>query len=88
MSEEQRRHFRITTNFMVKITDATGNTFTSEVRDYSESGLFVLTEVPPMPPLGEIVKVQVQGLMDDAPIRDMKVIRLTGDGVGLKFCED
>ena len=88
MSEEQHRHFRITTHFTVEITDSDGNSFTTEVRDYSESGLFVLSKVPPMPPLGETVKVQVQGLMDDAPIRDMKVVRLADEGVGLMFCEE
>lgn len=41
-----------------------------------------------MPPLGEIVKVQVQGMIDDAPIQAMKVVRLADEGVGLQFCEE
>ncbi len=38
-----------------------------------------------MPPLGSIVQGQVQGLMAEAPVVDMEIVRVEPGGLGLKF---
>ena len=54
-------------------------------RDISDSGIFLLTENIDMPPVGSIVKAQVQGMGEVAPILTMEIVRLEPSGIGLKF---
>lgn len=57
------------------------------MEDMSNGGIFLLTEGVEPPPLGSMVKVQVQGMMADAPMLDAKVVRVTSEGIGLQFIE-
>lgn len=59
-----------------------------KTRDVSDSGVFVLTEPAAMPGIGQIVTGQVQGMMADAPILEMEVVRVEKVGVGLRFCSN
>lgn len=54
-------------------------------RDISDGGLFILIDAEQMPPIGQEVNVQVQGLPNgmEAPWIKMKVVRTDSDGVGL-----
>jgi PilZ domain len=57
--------------------------------DISDSGAFILSEGKPMPSLGEIVQVQVQGIGDgEAPIVKMRITRCDKHGIGLEYVED
>lgn len=54
-------------------------------RDISDGGLFILIDAEQMPPIGQEVRVQVQGLPNgmEAPWVKMRVVRTDSDGIGL-----
>jgi hypothetical protein len=54
-------------------------------QDLSDGGLFVLSEGKTLPKVGEIVQVQVQGALIDAPVLEAEVMRVTNEGIGLMF---
>ncbi|WP_206045384.1 PilZ domain-containing protein [Oceanicoccus sagamiensis] len=57
--------------------------------DISDGGAYILSEGHQLPPIGEMVSVQVQGMGGgDAPVVKMKVVRLDNDGVGLAFVNE
>lgn len=56
-----------------------------ETKDISDGGIFVVVNPDEMPPLGSIVKGQVQGMAEDPPIVDMEIVRTTNNGIGLKY---
>lgn len=56
-----------------------------KTRDISDGGVFVVLDDQRTPPVGTIVRGQVQGMMDDAPILDMEVVRMEPEGIGLRF---
>ena len=56
-----------------------------KTRDVSDGGVFVVLDPNQSPPIGTIVTGQVQGLIDDAPILKMEVVRVEPSGVGLRF---
>lgn len=57
------------------------------MRDMSNSGVFLLTGNELPLPEGSIVKIQVQGMLADAPVLDAEIIGKEEDGVALKFCD-
>ncbi len=85
---EQRRHRRIYMNCKIQISHPEFGSRLVEMRDFSDSGVFVSMDADQLPDIGTIVKGQVQGMEGDAPILDMEVVRSEHGGVGLRFCED
>lgn len=56
-----------------------------KTRDISDGGVFVVLEPEQIPPIGTHLSGQVQGLMDEAPVLEMEVVRVEPSGVGLRF---
>lgn len=56
-----------------------------QTRDISDGGVFVVMDGEQMPPEGAIVSGQVQGMMHEAPVVTMEVVRVEPEGLGLKF---
>ena len=84
MSHDKRKHIRTSLQCKIKITHATSERIV-KTRDVSDGGVFVVLDADQIPPIGTIVTGQVQGLMDDAPILEMEVVRVEPSGVGLRF---
>jgi hypothetical protein len=57
-------------------------------RDISDGGVFLVLEPEQIPPIGTRLTGQVQGLMDDAPVLEMEVVRVEPAGVGLRFVQE
>ena len=56
--------------------------------DISDGGAYVYTGEHPIPAVGEIVSVQVQGMgQGEAPEVKMKVVRSDKHGIGLAFVD-
>ncbi len=85
MSRDKRRHIRTPLQCKIKITHSDVGEKIVKTRDISDGGVFVVLDPRDIPPIGTIVTGQVQGLMDDAPILDMEVVRVEPEGVGLQF---
>lgn len=85
---DSRRHPRIPMKAQVKISHESFGELVAATKDISDGGIFLLTENSEMPPIGTIIEGQVQGLTGDAPVLKMEIMRLTPDGIGLKFILD
>ncbi len=85
---DKRRHPRIPMKCRVKIQHPGLGEVVFDSSDISDSGIFLLTGKVEGLEVGNIVKGQVQGMVADAPVLDMKVVRITSEGVGLRFCDE
>ena len=88
MAHEKRKHTRTPFACRIKIISADKSELLVKTRDISDGGVFVVLEPEQIPPIGTIVKGQVQGLLDDAPILEMEVVRMEPSGVGLRFLQE
>jgi len=84
-SKDKRRHIRTPLACRIKIIHQEKGELIVKTRDISDGGVFVVLEPDQVPPIGSIVTGQVQGLMDDAPVLEMEVVRVEPSGVGLRF---
>ena len=57
-------------------------------RDISGCGLFLIIDGSSLLSIGEIVDVQVLGVVDDPPVRRMKIVRMDSNGIGLVLYEN
>ncbi|RYZ82182.1 MAG: PilZ domain-containing protein [Moraxellaceae bacterium] len=85
MSKEKRKHIRTPLQCKIKIVHDSVGELIVKTRDISDGGVFVILDANQVPPIGTHVTGQVQGLMDDAPILEMEVVRVEPTGVGLRF---
>jgi hypothetical protein len=59
--------------------------FEFKMKDFSESGLFLLSSAENMPEIGTIIQVQTTEI-EDAPVQSAKVVRIEkGVGFGVEF---
>lgn len=86
MANDNRRYPRIPVRCRVLISHASFGEMLVHTRDISDGGIFIITDPTAMPPLGTQVRGQVQGMIADAPIVDMVIVRVESEGIGLKFC--
>jgi len=85
MSKNKRQHIRTPLQCKIKISHESFGEAIVKTLDISDGGVFVALDPDKIPPVGTIITGQVQGLMDDAPILKMEVMRVEGNGVGLRF---
>lgn len=82
---ENREGIRTAFACRIKIWHESIDEVVVKTRDISDSGVFILTEPATMPGVGEVVTGQVQGMMADAPILNMEIVRVEAGGLGLRF---
>ncbi len=80
-----RQHIRTAMVCQIKIMSDDLGTILVKTRDISDGGTFVVLDAEKKLPIGSFVKGEVQGLVGDAPVLNMEVVRLEPTGVGLKF---
>ena len=85
MSINKRVHPRSPLKCRIKISHACVGETIVNTRNISDGGVFILTEHVEALPIGTIVQGQVQGMMVDAPVLSMEVVRVESEGLGLKF---
>lgn len=86
--KEQRQYVRTNFSCRIKITHASIGELMVKTRDISDGGIFLVLEPEQIPPIGTRLIGQVQGLMDDAPVLEMEVVRVESTGVGLRFVQE
>lgn len=84
---ERRTYLRTPFRCAVKIWHDTQGEMILHTRDISHGGIFLIADpgIREILPMGDIIKGQIQGMMDDAPIVTMKVVHADPDGIGLEF---
>lgn len=85
MSKDKRQHIRTSLQCKIKISHPTFGDIIVKTLDISDGGIFIQLDPNKIPPIGTIVTGQVQGLMEDAPVLQMEVMRVESNGVGLRF---
>ncbi|ACE85610.1 PilZ domain-containing protein [Cellvibrio japonicus] len=88
MSQDKRKYVRTPFVCRIKIRHDSIGELLVKTRDISDGGVFVVLEPEQIPPVGTHVTGQVQGLMDDAPVLEMEVVRVEPSGVGLRFVQE
>lgn len=86
----QRRYQRTNLRCKFKIWhDSVGERLV-HTRDVSDGGVFLIMDPveQDIPPIGTVLKGQVQGMMDDAPVVTMEVVRMAPEGIGLRFVQE
>ena len=87
-SKDKRRHVRTSFACRIKISHDSVGELLVKTRDISDGGVFVVLEPEQIPPIGTRLTGQVQGLMDDAPVLQLEVVRVEPAGVGLRFMQE
>lgn len=89
MTYEQRKHPRTQVPMRVSLKFSEEGQLFAVTRDISEGGIFLLLEQETMPQVGDVVRVQVQGMGDgEAPWVRMKVVREEASGLGLMIIDE
>jgi hypothetical protein len=85
--KDDREYARTPFSAPVKVVHPEFGELTFKMRDMSNGGVFLLTGNELPLPKGEIVQIQVQGMLADAPLLDAEIIRKDEEGTALKFCD-
>ena len=84
---DKRQHIRTALKARVKVIIPGQDEVMMTLQDMSNGGLFLICDNNALPEIGTVVKVQVQGMLEDAPIIEGKVVRHTREGFGLAFVD-
>lgn len=87
MSEENRQHIRTKLISRVKLTHPDTGTIEVKTHDISDGGIYLLSPAADLPPIGSQVQVQLIDTPFEAPVLEMKIVRVDPKGIGLKFIE-
>jgi hypothetical protein len=84
----QRRHPRTPLKCRIKVSHESFGVLIAQTRDLSDGGVYIrhpqLAELAP----GTLISGQVQDLPIEAPLLEMEVMRVDGEGVGVRFILD
>jgi hypothetical protein len=83
--DNRRTDLRTKVKTKMKFTHPSCGSVLLNSGDISDGGIFLYSEGVIPPEIGAKVTVQMTGLPMEAPIVPMKLMRLTHDGMGLKF---
>ena len=87
MENDKREHQRTPMKASVKLSYPWSGHVLCYTVDVSDGGIGLQVGEWKIPPVGSIVKVQVQGLPVEAPVLNMEVVRIGKESVGLKFVD-
>lgn len=87
MSKSNRKHQRLKHSASIRMCSGSDTTYTFDMRDFSEGGMFVLCEDTQIIALGDEVTVQTLE-MEDAPILRASVVRIEANtGFAVTFLD-
>lgn len=82
-----RQSHRTGMNCQIKICHPLLGEVLAITEDLSDEGVFIKHPDMSKLKLGDVVTGQVQDLPIEAPVLKMEVMRITNNGVGLRFCQ-
>ena len=83
---EKRKHIRTLLKVWVKVQHPTLGEHIELMSDnVSHGGAFILSQGVSLPDAGEEIKIQVQGMTQEAPVVRAKIIRKTDEGIAVEF---
>lgn len=84
--KDNRQHVRTSYSATVKLVHSIG-AMSVNLRDISVGGVFLEMEEHSRFKLGDIVHLQMQGMVQEGPIIEAEVVRITEEGLGLRFTQ-
>lgn len=87
MGIEKRQYLRTRLTSNVRLTHPDTGTIEVKTRDISDGGIYLLSCITNLPPVGSLVKVQLLDTPFEAPVLEMRVVRCENDGIGLTFLD-
>ena len=85
---QRRKSERIKLRSRLKLNHPDSGDVYCYTLDISDAGVGLEVGDWPIPPLGSVVTVQLQDVPIDAPVLEMKVVRVDSNAVGLEFLLD
>jgi hypothetical protein len=82
---ERRESLRTPLRMKVKVVHQELGVMMLHTQDVSDNGVYILCDDQSIPPLGDLIDVQIQGLPQEAPIVKARIVRVDMDGMGLEF---
>lgn len=84
--DDKRRQVRTKLRAQVTLSHPEVGQLELHTRDISDGGAYIDAEGNPLPRVGEVVNVQLQGIGEgEAPIVKMRIVRFDKGGIGLQF---
>ncbi len=83
---EKRAFPRIAHHNNVKVYHPKFGEAMMKVRDFSDSGVYLLGKLDAQPELEDLVEIQIQGLPVTAPKVPAKIVRIEKVGIAFRFC--
>jgi c-di-GMP-binding flagellar brake protein YcgR len=84
--KNKREYIRTKLRAEVKVTHPNVGEVSLHTGDISDGGAYIYSEGNLLPEIGELVRVQVQGMGGgEAPVLKMRIVRLDKEGIGLQF---
>jgi len=87
MSINKRRHERVKHRAKLKVMTHPEQVYILDMQDFSESGLYILTDDTSIVGDGNTVEVQTLDI-EDAPVLPSKVVRIDKKGFAVEFLLD
>ncbi|MCQ8181565.1 PilZ domain-containing protein [Methylomonas sp. SURF-1] len=86
MIDNKRRHPRLKHRAKIKLIVPESVENIVEMRDFSETGLFLQCDQTLIPPIGTLLEVQTTEI-EDAPVQLVRVVRIDpASGFAVEFC--
>ncbi len=84
---DNRIHTRTKLTSNVKLTHSDIGTIVVKTRDISDGGIYILSPITGLPPVGSEVTVQLMDTPFEAPVLAMRIVRMDNNGIGLAFID-
>ncbi len=85
-AKNKRQYVRTKLRAEVRVSHPEVGELALHTGDISDGGAYIFAEGQDVPQVGEVVKVQVQGMAGgEAPVVTMRIVRMDKSGMGLEF---
>ncbi len=84
---EHRKYVRTRLTSSVKLTHPDIGSIEVKTRDISDGGIYLLSKITNLPPIGSEVTVQLLDTPFEAPVLTMRIVRVENNGIGLAFID-
>jgi len=85
--KDKRRDERLPLYVNIRITYNSVGSVLVKTRNFSDSGVYLVSGQLEMPPPGSLVHGQIQDEYGERPVIKMEVVRVDSEGIGLKLLD-
>ncbi len=86
-NKDNRKYVRTRLTSSVQLTHPDIGSVEVKTRDISDGGIYLLSSITNLPPVGSEVTVQLLDTPFEAPVLTMRIVRVENNGIGLAFID-